>query len=96
MGRNEKDKPPEQFCPEKGCGKKMAAFKRGGGWKYLCPDAGKHAQEKATTQRGTSGKGGVKKGTPSPRRGRLADVDQPYRTRYDWRRKPKDKDEDGK
>lgn len=85
--------PPVKFCPVKGCGKKMAAFKRGRGWKYVCPDDAKHAQDKlkAKQKPGDTGKGGVKRGTPSPRRGKRPPEkhEKPYRTRYDWRRKPK-------
>jgi len=71
----------------------MSAFKRGRGWKYVCPDAPKHAQDnlKAKQKGGDTGKGGVKRGTKSPMRGK--ERNKSYRTRYDWRRKPKDKDE---
>jgi hypothetical protein len=79
-------KPPEQapvkFCPEKGCGKKMSAFKRGRGWKYICPDDGKHRKEKLEAkQRGPlKGRGGVKKGTPSPKHGK----EYPKEPRRKW------------
>ena len=67
-----KEQAPVKYCPEKGCGKKMAAFKRGRGWKYLCPDAAKHAQAKLEARQRAKGqnKGGVRKGTPSPKLGK--------------------------
>ena len=78
-----------KFCPEKGCGKKMSAFKRGSGWKYVCPDAAKHAEDKVKAKQRTGGqnKGGVKKGKPSPKEGK--EYPKKYRTRYDWTRKRK-------
>jgi len=92
-------KPPDKFCPVKGCGKKMAAFKRGSGWEYICPDEAKHAQDKLKAKAAgpSQGKGGVKKGTPSPLRGTQQGNAKPYRTRYDWTRKRRrPKDEGGK
>lgn len=84
------DQPPVKFCPVKGCGKKMAAFKRGKSWKYICPDAPKHAADKvkAKAAGGATGKGGVRRDTPSPLKDKPR-AEKPYRTRYDWRRKPK-------
>jgi hypothetical protein len=66
----EPKKAPVKKCPD--CGKKMAAFVRGNGWVYHCADEGKHAEAKlrAQQQSGLTGKGGVKKGTPSPMLGR--------------------------
>lgn len=74
MARNkgqEPEQPPVKYCPVKGCGKKMRAFKRGHVWKYMCEDVVKHDQERiaAKAAGGSTGRGGVKKGTPSPRRG---------------------------
>jgi hypothetical protein len=67
----------------------MAAFKRGRGWKHVCPDAAKHDQEKLETRQraGDTGKGGVRKGTPSPMAGK--ERNKPYRTRFDWTKKKK-------
>ncbi len=81
--------PPVKLCPEKGCNKKMAAFRRGSGWKYVCPDAGKHAADKlkAKQRGGDTGKGGVRKGTPSPMEGKQRN--KPYKTRFDWTKKRK-------
>lgn len=76
--------PPVKFCPEKGCGKKMAAFKRGRGWKYVCPDAGKHAEDKLKARQAgpSKGRGGVKKGTPSPKMGK--EYPKPVRLKFSW------------
>jgi hypothetical protein len=59
----------------------------------VCPDEPKHKQDKlkAKQRTGEKNRGGAKRGTPSPMRGK--ERNKPYRTRYDWRRKPKDKDE---
>ena len=75
------DRPPVKYCPVKGCGKKMRAFKRGSSWKYMCEDTVKHEQDRiaAKAAGGSTGRGGVRKGTPSPRRG----------LHKGWRRKPK-------
>ena len=61
-------------------------------WKYLCADAGKHAEDKLRKkqQSGLTGKGGVKKGTPSPMRGK--ERRKKYVTRFDWTQKRRDKD----
>ena len=74
-------------CPD--CGKKMHAFVKGRGWKYLCADAGKHAEDKLKKQQasGNTGKGGVRRGTPSPMRGRARN--KKYVTRFDWTKKRK-------
>ena len=95
MAKQTPETPPVKFCGEKGCGKKMAAFKRGSGWKYVCPDAAKHAEEKLRVKQAKSkrGRGGVKKGTPSPKQGK--EYPTKYRTRYDWTKLRK-KEGDGK
>lgn len=92
------EQPPVQYCPVKGCGKKMRAFKRGKSWKYMCEDTVKHERDRvaAKAKGGASGKGGVRKGTPSPLRGTQQGNAKPYRTRYDWRKKrrrPADEEE---
>ena len=91
MARTPAPKPPVKFCGEKGCGKKMAAFQRGRSWKYVCPDAGKHAADKLKAkQRGPEqGKGGVKRGTPSPKHGKK--YPKPVRKKWRWGSE-KDKD----
>ena len=63
----------------------MAAFKRGRGWKYACPDAGKHAADKLRAKQltGSKNKGGVKKGTRvSPKLGK--EHQKPVRLKRDW------------
>jgi putative FmdB family regulatory protein len=83
------DKPMKK-CPD--CGKKMAAFKQGRGWKYLCANAGKHAEDKLKAkQKGPDqGKGGVKRGTPSPMLGKPRN--KKYVTRYPWGTKTRPED----
>lgn len=96
-GQEQPEQPPVKYCPVKGCGKKMAAFKRGGGWKYICPDEAKHAQDKLKAKAAgpAQGKGGVRKGTPSPLLGR--EKPKPVRLKRDWSKlRPKPKDEGGK
>jgi hypothetical protein len=95
--KDDREEPPVKYCPVKGCRKKMAAFRRGRGWKYICPDEPQHAADKlkARQRTGDTSKGGVKPGTPSPLRGKPR-PEKPYRTRYDWRRKPKDGNGEGK
>lgn len=75
-----KSTPPVRFCPEKGCGRKMAAFRKGRGWKYVCTV--NHAQEKLEArQKGPAkGRGGVRKGTPSPKLGK----EYPAKPRKKW------------
>lgn len=92
MARVPEPKPPVKYCPEKGCGKKMAAFQRGKGWKYVCADAAKHASDKLTAKHAgpLKGKGGVKRGTRSPMLGK--ERKKKYVTRYPW--SPKTKPED--
>ncbi len=69
----------------------MAAFKRGRGWKYMCPDAAEHAQDKLEARQGgpAKGKGGVRKGTPSPKHGK--EYPKPVRKKWRWGSE-KDKD----
>jgi hypothetical protein len=80
-----------KFCGEKGCGKKMAAFRRGSGWKYVCPDAPQHARDKLAADTAKKNRGGVKKGTPSPLLGR--ELNKPHRYKWKWgaEKKPKKK-----
>lgn len=84
--------PPVKYCREKGCGKKMAAFKRGRGWRYICPDEGKHQQAKLQAKQltGSRNKGGVTKGKRvSPKLGR--EYPKPIRPKWRW---GKEKDND--
>lgn len=57
-------------CPV--CTKRMSAFWQDGKWKYRCRDEAKHAQAalKAKQGGGATGRGGVRKGTPSPMLGK--------------------------
>jgi hypothetical protein len=91
MRKPKPERAPVKRCPD--CGKKMAAFKRAAGWKYRCADEAKHVQDKLKARQAgpLQGKGGVKKGTPSPMRGRERATK--YVTRYPWspRTKPEDK-----